>query len=64
MSSYREAMAGHCDAEGKTPLEYAGENGHYRVMGLLIDHGIDVNAKDNVGNTPFRTAIIRKNLLC
>ena len=45
------------DADCKTPLHHAAENGDIKMAKALIDAGADVNAKDRlVGKTPLRHA--------
>lgn len=41
---------------GKTPLHYAVTYGADAMVGLLVDHGADVNAPDNTGLTPLHVA--------
>ena len=39
--------------DGITPLHAAAFGGHVNVVGLLIDHGADVNATDCYGYSPL-----------
>jgi ankyrin repeat protein len=41
------------DETGSTPLSYAANHWHRGAVQLLIDHGADVNARDNSGRTPL-----------
>ena len=41
------------DETGSTPLAYAANHWHRGAVQLLIDHGADVNARDNGGRTPL-----------
>jgi hypothetical protein len=41
-----------CIVDGRTPLHSAADrNSHTKVVEMLLDHGADINAKDNLGNT-------------
>eukprot|EP00193_Tetraselmis_chui_P007202 CAMPEP_0177751912 /NCGR_PEP_ID=MMETSP0491_2-20121128/637_1 /TAXON_ID=63592 /ORGANISM="Tetraselmis chuii, Strain PLY429" /LENGTH=428 /DNA_ID=CAMNT_0019267077 /DNA_START=145 /DNA_END=1431 /DNA_ORIENTATION=+ len=44
------------DREGKSAALCAAEHGQAQVLKLLIEHGIDVNAQDETGNTPLHAA--------
>ena len=47
------------DSDGSTPLHCASWKGHPEVAALLLDHGADVNAKnqnDHWGDTPLHAA--------
>ena len=39
----------------------ASEKGHEDIVKLLIDHRADINAKDNLGETPLHKAAINNN---
>lgn len=41
---------------GQTPLMRAAQNGHIRVMEVLLEHGADVNAQDDDGRTALMIA--------
>jgi len=45
-----------CDAQGKTALHAAIQAGNEFIVRQLLDHGIDVRAFDNDGNTPLIAA--------
>ncbi|XP_046387052.1 rabankyrin-5 isoform X1 [Ischnura elegans] len=50
------------DAEGKTPLHVAIENGHHSITSLMLYHpGIDLSVRDKSGLTPFAAAMACKN---
>ena len=38
---------------GETPLQLAARYSHNEIVELLIDNGADVNAKDEIGETPL-----------
>ena len=40
-----------------TPLHYAANNGHLRIVEHLINQKADINALDRFGRTPLRFAI-------
>ncbi len=44
------------DGNGATPLHLAAARGHKDVAELLLAHGADVSAKNNVGDTPLELA--------
>ena len=46
----------HRDEEQRTALHLAAFEGHYAVVGLLIEHGADIDAIDGVGRTPLMFA--------
>ena len=41
---------------GQTPLMRAAQNGHIRVIGVLLEHGAHVNAQDDDGRTALMIA--------
>lgn len=46
-----------CDGQDKwTALHYASFNGHLEAIQTLIDHGANVDARDNDGATPCHYA--------
>ena len=50
------------DAEGNTPLHVAILNQHSPIIEILLRQAnIDLKAKNQVGQTPFATALMRKN---
>jgi ankyrin repeat protein len=49
------------DIAGNTPLLWACLGGFYEIASLLIAYGADVNAKNDVGETPFALAKKRKH---
>ncbi|WCR58329.1 MAG: Phosphocholine transferase AnkX [Wolbachia endosymbiont of Ctenocephalides felis wCfeJ] len=44
------------DNRHRTALHYAAQEGNLKLVGLLIEKGADVNAKDNEGKTPLDLA--------
>ncbi len=53
--------------EGKVtrdPLNRAEENGHEAVVRLMLDKGIDVSPKNELGRTPLHWAARRGNERC
>ncbi|ONK63971.1 uncharacterized protein A4U43_C07F20790 [Asparagus officinalis] len=46
------------DSEGRTPLHWAVDRGHYNVVELLLKKNADVNAKDNEGQTALHYAVL------
>ena len=45
---------------GDTPLHHAVSYGDSELVKILLDHGADINAKDNRGQTPLKSARRRK----
>uniref|UniRef100_A0A1D1YME2 Acyl-CoA-binding domain-containing protein 2 n=1 Tax=Anthurium amnicola TaxID=1678845 RepID=A0A1D1YME2_9ARAE len=46
------------DSEGRTPLHWAVDRGHFNIVEILISKGADVNAKDGEGQTSLHYAIL------
>ncbi|XP_010438551.1 PREDICTED: acyl-CoA-binding domain-containing protein 2-like [Camelina sativa] len=46
------------DSEGRTPLHWAIDRGHFNIAKVLVDKNADVNAKDNEGQTPLHYAVV------
>ncbi|KAJ6812316.1 acyl-CoA-binding domain-containing protein 1-like [Iris pallida] len=46
------------DSEGRTPLHWAVDRGHFSVADMLLQRNADVNAKDNEGQTPLHYAAV------
>ncbi|XP_056160247.1 acyl-CoA-binding domain-containing protein 2 [Syzygium oleosum] len=46
------------DSEGRTPLHWAVDRGHSKVVELLVSKDADVNAKDDEGQTPLHYAVV------
>ncbi|XP_074572989.1 acyl-CoA-binding domain-containing protein 2-like isoform X2 [Curcuma longa] len=46
------------DSEGRTPLHWAVDRGHFDVVETLLDKNADVNAKDIEGQTPLHYAAL------
>jgi hypothetical protein len=44
--------------DGKTPLHYACENKHLEGIRCLLEHGADVNMKDNVSTATSGVAVM------
>ena len=42
--------------DGNTPLHEASNNGSIEIVGLLLDHGVKINVKCNLGWTPLMRA--------
>jgi ankyrin repeat protein len=50
------------DSEGNTPLHVAILNQHSEIIEILLKQtNIDLKIKNNAGQTPFATALMRKN---
>ncbi len=50
------------DSDGNTPLHVAILNQHSEIIEILLKQpNIDLRIKNNVGQTPFATALMRKN---
>ena len=46
----------HCPLSGLTPLHWAVKDRKVFPVRLLLEHGADVNARDNAGETSFQYA--------
>lgn len=44
------------DQNGQTPLHWAANKGHIRIVKLLVSYGAKINIKDNTGWTPLEYA--------
>lgn len=40
-----------------TPIHYAALNGNFEVVKLLVEANVDINAKDELGNSPAALAL-------
>ena len=43
--------------DGSTPLHYACDGGHVKVVEMLLKHGADAEAKDNVSTAPLSSPL-------
>eukprot|EP01083_Nonionella_stella_P200917 735368_1 len=48
-----------CDSKGFTPLFVAAQNGHTRIVTLLLQNGADVNQAEQRGHTPLWISALR-----
>ncbi|XP_020702853.1 acyl-CoA-binding domain-containing protein 1 [Dendrobium catenatum] len=46
------------DSEGRTPLHWAVDRGHLKIVEILLSKSADVNAKDNEGQTSLHYAVV------
>lgn len=46
------------DSEGRTPLHWAVDRGHLKLVEILLSKNADVNAKDNEGQTSLHYAVV------
>lgn len=46
--------------EGETLLHIAARNGLYKITELLLEHGADINCKNDEGLTPLQLALLNK----
>ena len=51
-----ESAIDKADDYGSTPLHWACENGHLKIVALLILNGADINRENEYGNTPLQVA--------
>lgn len=58
----RGALTECVDNQGRTALSYACENGHCKLVKLLIDDDYDINMPDKEGNTPLMYAAMSGNV--
>lgn len=47
---------------GKTSLHYASAQGNGEIVGLLLDNGANIDARDSDGNTPLHDAVYNGQL--
>lgn len=58
----RGANANAKDTEGLTSLHHAAGQGHWKVVQILVVWGkVDLEARDNDGNTPLHSAVMGSN---
>ncbi len=48
-----------CDSKGFTPLFVAAQNGHTKIVTLLLQNGADVNQAEQRGHTPLWISALR-----
>ncbi|KAL3524428.1 hypothetical protein ACH5RR_017262 [Cinchona calisaya] len=46
------------DSEGRTPLHWAVDRGHFNAVQLLLSRDADINTKDNEGQTALHYAVV------
>ena len=46
------------DNVGRTPLHWAAGNAYIGAVRLLLEHGVDVNVRDEGGKHPFPIGVI------
>ena len=47
------------DSRGRTALFYAARKGMFGIMSFLLNHGADINARDDTDNSLFRSTLSR-----
>ena len=50
------------DENGKTPLHFSANAGHFNIVEFLVKNGADYNFQDKSGWTPLHSAAIGMNL--